>query len=78
MHLYMRGSAPRVYAHRVPRLPCLAVPCLARLDRRVRESYRLLRNSYPLAEGERVDAAFVYVADRVKSYRSVLKNTSIS
>ncbi len=31
---YMRGSAPRVYAHRVPRLPCLAVPCLARLDRR--------------------------------------------
>ncbi len=43
------------------------------MRRRVRESYRLLRNSYPLAEGERVDAAFVYVADRVKSYRSVAR-----
>ncbi len=31
---YMRGSAPRVYAHRVPCLPCLTVPYLARLDRR--------------------------------------------
>lgn len=43
------------------------------MRRRVRESYRLLRNSHPLAEGERVDAAFVYVADRVKSYRSVAR-----
>lgn len=43
------------------------------MRRRVRESYRLLRNSFALPGGERVDVAFVYVADRVKSYRSVAR-----
>lgn len=41
------------------------------MRRRVREAYRLNRCNYPLPEGVRLDVAFVYVADRLKSYRSV-------
>ena len=41
------------------------------MRRRVREAYRLNRHAYPRPEGTRVDMAFIYVADRLKSYRSV-------
>ena len=43
------------------------------MRRRIREAYRLGHQQYTLPEGVRVDLAFVYVADRVKSYRSVEK-----
>lgn len=41
------------------------------MRRRVREAYRLNRCNYPLPEDVRLDVAFVYVADKLKSYRSV-------
>ena len=41
------------------------------MRRRVREAYRLNRGNYPLPEDVRLDVAFVYVADKLKSYRSV-------
>jgi len=41
------------------------------MRRRVREAFRLNHHSYPLPEGERVDVAFVYVANGTTPYQAV-------
>ena len=42
-----------------------------RMRRLIREAYRLQKGAYPVAPGLRLDLAFVYVADSLKSYASV-------
>ncbi len=41
------------------------------MRRRIREAYRLNRDSISLREGIRIDLAFVYVADKLRDYPAV-------
>lgn len=41
------------------------------MRRRIREAYRLNHRNYALEEGIRLDAAFIYVADKLVSYHKV-------
>lgn len=41
------------------------------MRRRTREAYRLHHRDYELAEGIRLDAAFIYVADKTVNYGRV-------
>ena len=44
-----------------------------KMRRRVREAYRLNKNNYLSAESDRIDLAFIYVADDLKDYQSIEK-----
>lgn len=41
------------------------------MRRRIREAYRLLRDSLELPAGKRIDLAFIYVADKPKDFGAV-------
>lgn len=41
------------------------------MRRRIREAYRLLRDLHPLADGSRIDLAFVYVDSRLQPYAKI-------
>jgi hypothetical protein len=41
------------------------------MRRRVREAYRLNHRNYNLPEGTRLDLAFIYVADKLRTYAEV-------
>ena len=42
------------------------------MRRRIREAYRLARLEHPMPEGARLDVAFIYVADKLVDYQSVV------
>ena len=65
------SDAPVAFLISVPKKRLRHAVDRVAMRRRVREAYRLNRCNYPLPEGVRLDVAFVYVADRLKSYRSV-------
>lgn len=41
------------------------------MRRRIRETYRLNHRSYVLSDGEKLDVAFIYVANKCENYASV-------
>ena len=41
------------------------------MRRRVREAYRLIHRDYRLGHGQKIDLAFIYVADKLVPYRDV-------
>lgn len=43
------------------------------MRRRTREAFRLTRNCYPLADGARIDVAFIYVAKTLEPYERIDK-----
>lgn len=68
-----KSDAPVAFLISVPKKRLRHAVDRVLMRRRIREAYRLGHQQYTLPEGLRVDLAFVYVADRVKSYRSVEK-----
>lgn len=68
-----KSDAPVAFLISVPKKRLRHAVDRVLMRRRIREAYRLGHQQYALPEGLRVDLAFVYVADRVKSYRSVEK-----
>lgn len=67
-----RGSdAPIAFLISVPKKRLRHAVDRVKMRRRIREAFRLNHAQYPLADGLRVDVAFIYVADRLTSYRSV-------
>lgn len=46
------------------------------MRRRIREAYRLLRDSHPLPDGSRFDLAFVYVDSRLQPYAKIQASVS--
>lgn len=68
-----KSDAPVAFLISVPKKRLRHAVDRVLMRRRIREAYRLGHQQYTLPEGVRVDLAFVYVADRVKSYRSVEK-----
>jgi len=68
-----KSDAPVAFLISVPKKRLRHAVDRVLMRRRIREAYRLGHQQYTLPEGLRVDLAFVYVADRIKSYRSVEK-----
>lgn len=68
-----KSDAPVAFLISVPKKRLRHAVDRVLMRRRIREAYRLGHQQYALPEGVRVDLAFVYVADRIKSYRSVEK-----
>ncbi len=68
-----KSDAPVAFLISVPKKRLRHAVDRVLMRRRIREAYRLGHQQYALPEGLRVDLAFVYVADRIKSYRSVEK-----
>lgn len=68
-----KSDAPVAFLISVPKKRLRHAVDRVLMRRRIREAYRLGHQQYTLPEGVRVDLAFVYVADRIKSYRSVEK-----
>ena len=66
-----RSDAPVAFLISVPKKRLRHAVDRVTMRRRIREAYRLARPSYPMAEGARVDLAFVYVADRLLPYAAV-------
>lgn len=67
-----RGSdAPVAFVISIPKKRLRHAVDRVLMRRRVREAYRLCRPDFPVAEGRRIDVAFVYVADELKPYADV-------
>ncbi len=66
-----KGDAPVAFLISVPKKRLRHAVDRVRMRRLIREAYRLQKGAYPVAPGLRLDLAFVYVADSLKSYASV-------
>ena len=65
------SDAPVAFLISVPKKRLRHAVDRVRMRRLIREAYRLQKGAYPVAPGLRLDLAFVYVADSLKSYASV-------
>ena len=66
-----KSDAPVAFLISVPKKRLRHAVDRVRMRRLIREAYRLQKGAYPVAPGLRLDLAFVYVADSLKSYASV-------
>ncbi len=66
-----KNDAPVAFLISVPKKRLRHAVDRVRMRRLIREAYRLQKGAYPVAPGLRLDLAFVYVADSLKSYASV-------
>ena len=67
------SDAPIVFMITVPKKKLRHAVDRVKMRRRIREAYRLSRNSYPLSEGVKIDVAFVYLAPTLMSYAAVAR-----
>ncbi|MBJ2188762.1 MAG: ribonuclease P protein component [Muribaculaceae bacterium] len=67
------SDAPVAFVVSIPKKRLRHAVDRVQMRRRVREAYRLARPAYPMPDGTRLDVAFIYVADKMCSYRSVEK-----
>ncbi len=66
-----RSDAPLAFVVTVPKKRLRHAVDRVTMRRKIRESYRLSRAAHPLADGSRLDVAFLYVADKLCDYKSV-------
>lgn len=66
-----KSDAPVAFLISVPKKRLRHAVDRVRMRRLIREAYRLQKGAFPVAPGMRLDLAFVYVADSLKSYASV-------
>lgn len=65
------SDAPIAFVISVPKRRLRHAIDRVAMRRRIREAYRLSHQDFQLPEGTRIDLAFVYVADRQRSYQAV-------
>ena len=65
------SDAPVAFLISVPKKRLRHAVDRVAMRRRIREAYRLNRDNHPLAEGLRLDVAFVYVADRLTDFATI-------
>lgn len=66
-----RSDAPVQFLISVPKKRLRHAVDRVKMRRRIREAYRLNHLQYPLAEGTRLDVAFIYVANGLEPYARV-------
>ncbi|MCM1452803.1 MAG: ribonuclease P protein component [Clostridium sp.] len=66
-----RSDSPVQFLISVPKKRLRHAVDRVTMRRRIREAYRLLRDSHPMPEGVRIDLAFVYVDSRLQPYAKV-------
>lgn len=66
-----KSDAPIAFLISVPKKRFKHAVDRVLLRRRIREAYRLNKSRYPLAEGERIDLAFLYIADKLCDYHEI-------
>ncbi|MCM1066201.1 MAG: ribonuclease P protein component [Muribaculaceae bacterium] len=65
------SDAPVAFLISVPKKRLRHAVDRVQMRRRIREAFRLRHAAYQPAEGERIDLAFIYVADTVLPYAAV-------
>lgn len=65
------SDAPLAFLISVPKKRLRHAVDRVQMRRRIREAFRLSHHNYPLPEGERVDIAFIYVANDLVPYAAV-------
>jgi ribonuclease P protein component len=65
------SDAPVQFLISIPKKKLRHAVDRVQMRRRVREAYRLNRHAYPLADGKRIDVAFIYVAKNLEPYAKV-------
>lgn len=68
---HRRSDAPVAFVISVPKKRLRHAVDRVLMRRRIREAYRLCHQDYPIAEGLRIDLAFVYVANEILPYDKV-------
>ncbi len=68
-----RSDAPIAFIVSVPKKRLRHAIDRVAMRRKIREAYRLCRPNFPMAEGARIDLAFIYVADRLTDYHAVAR-----
>lgn len=66
-----RSDSPLAFVISVPKKRLRHAVDRVKMRRRIREAYRLHRHDFPMPEGVRIDAAFVYVANGLTLYPDV-------
>lgn len=66
-----RSDSPVQFMISVPKKRLRHAVDRVTMRRRIREAYRLLRDSHPLPPGRRVDVAFIYVDSGLQPYSKV-------
>ena len=67
------SDAPLAFVISVPKKRIRHAVDRVTLRRRIREAYRLSHHQYPVADGQRLDVAFIYIADKPKNYASIAR-----
>ena len=66
-----KSDAPVAFLISVPKKRLRHAVDRVAMRRRIREAYRLARHRFPLPPGSKVDIAFLFVSDHLKSYDSI-------
>lgn len=66
-----RSDAPLAFLISVPKKRLRHAVDRVTMRRRIREAYRLSRKQCRVADGIRLDVAFIYVADTIRDYASI-------
>lgn len=66
-----KSDAPVAFVISVPKKRLRHAVDRVAMRRKVREAYRLARPLFPMPGGSRIDLAFIYVADKLKTYEAV-------
>lgn len=66
-----RSDSPIAFVISVPKKRLRHAVDRVVMRRRIREAYRLSRQLYRLADGVRLDVAFIYVSNRLVPYKTV-------
>ena len=66
-----RSDSPLAFLISVPKKRLRHAVDRVTMRRRIREAYRLARLRFPLADGARVDVAFIYLSAHLKPYAQV-------
>lgn len=69
-----KSDAPVAFLISVPKRRLHHAVERVTMRRRIREAYRLNHRNHTFPEGERIDLAFVYVADRLTPYAYIEKS----
>lgn len=66
-----KSDAPVAFVISIPKKRLRHAVDRVAMRRKVREAYRLARPLFPMPGGARIDLAFIYVADKLKTYEAV-------
>jgi ribonuclease P protein component len=66
-----RSDSPVAFLVSIPKRRIRRAVDRVQMRRRVREAYRLKHHDYAMPEGQRIDVAFIYVADKPLPYANV-------